>query len=679
MTPWLSRRWRTGMSALTIVMPNSEGRWTLAPLAHKLPDPNIRNNPELTMTLLDMPRRVAVARARFNTVRTAISERVCLLVRGERGDWRSAVPVSSFLGGRLLNRLREVISHKSSLIAKSTRHAQDLLLVVDKLQLALESIDNGLALFSSDGQPLVVNRRMIELAERGGGIALENMNFQSLLWAIGLVGTQPNEETTEYRMPSDGTSVHHEYAFSDGSVYVTDLKQLSNAGILVTVKDISKEKRAQAEIDYLAHNDPLTGLANRAFYQLELGRTIERMKGVSKTAVLCLDLDRFKTVNDALGHAVGDELLKHVAQRIRHHVRTTDVVARLGGDEFAVIQLDVRQPENVAVLARRLVDVLAEPFDIGGNAIQLGATVGIALAPDDSIDGQELMKMAEIALHKAKADGRNTLQFFEAGMGLLVSKRRELERDLRLATAANAFELHYQPLLDLASDTIVGFEALIRWRHPTRGLVSPMEFIPLAEEIGLIKQIGGWVMKQACQDAATWPENMRVAINLSADQFDRQRLPIDVTSALTESGLSATRLELEITESVLLKDTAVVIDLLHQLKAIGVRIAMDDFGTGYSSLAYLHKFPFDKIKIDRAFVADIDTKPTSRAIVRAVASMSKSLGIETTGEGVETALELQCLRNEGCTQAQGFLISKPVTGNAVLALIASCNRRSLAA
>ena len=287
--------------------------------------------------------------------------------------------------------------------------------------------------------------------------------------------------------------------------------------------------------------------------------------------------------------------------------------------------------------------------------------------------------MAEIALHKAKADGRNTLQFFEAGMDRLISKRRELERDLRLAAAANAFELHYQPLLDLASDAIVGFEALIRWRHPTRGLVSPMEFIPLAEEIGLIKQIGAWVMKQACQDAATWPENMSVAINLSADQFDRQSLPVDVMSALTESGLSATRLELEITESVLLKDTAVVIDVLHQLKAVGVRIAMDDFGTGYSSLAYLHKFPFDKIKIDRAFVAGIDTKPSSRAIVRAVASMSMSLGIETTGEGVETVMELQCLRNEGCTQAQGYLISRPVPGTAVPALIASCKHRSKAA
>ena len=632
------------------------------------------------MTLSDMPRRVAVARAGFNAVRTTIFERVFVLGRCKRGEWRSAVPVRSCrTGGLLRDWLSQVMSHKSGLIVKSTRRTQDLLVVVGKLELALESIDHGLALFSSDGQPLVVNRRMIELAGRGGGVAMENMNFQSLLRAIGLLETRPNEETTDYRMPSDGTSIHHEYTFSDGSVYVTDLKPLSNAGILATVKDITKERRAQAEIDYLAHNDPLTGLANRAFYQLELGKTIERTKGVSKTAVLCLDLDRFKTVNDALGHAVGDELLKHVAQRIRRNVRTTDVVARLGGDEFAVIQMDVHQPENVGVVAKRLVDVLAQPFDIGGNAIQLGATVGIALTPDDSIDGQELMKMAEIALHKAKADGRNTLQFFEAGMDRLISKRRELERDLRLAAAANAFELHYQPLLDLASDAIVGFEALIRWRHPTRGLVSPMEFIPLAEEIGLIKQIGAWVMKQACQDAATWPENMSVAINLSADQFDRQSLPVDVMSALTESGLSATRLELEITESVLLKDTAVVIDVLHQLKAVGVRIAMDDFGTGYSSLAYLHKFPFDKIKIDRAFVAGIDTKPSSRAIVRAVASMSRSLGIETTGEGVETVMELQCLRNEGCTQAQGYLISRPVPGTAVPALIASCKHRSKAA
>jgi len=654
MTPQLSRRWQTGMSTLTIVVAEVAGRRTCAPPfdAHRLSDPRLRNHPEFTMTLSNMSRQVAEARAGFSAVRTTILE-------------------------YLRDRHSQAMRLKSGL--RSTWRTGGLLAAVGKLDLAMESIDHGLALFGPDGQPLVMNRRMIEMATRGGGVVLENITFQSLLLAIGLVKTRPNEEVAVYRMPSDGTPIHHEYALSDGTVYLTDLKTLSNGGILATVKDITKERRVRAEIDYLAHNDPLTGLLNRASYQRELSQAIERAKGVSKTAVLCLDLNRFKTVNDALGHAVGDELLKHVAKRIRHNVRTTDVVARLGGDEFAVVQLDVHQPENVAVVAKRLVDVLAQPFDVGGNAIQLGATVGIALSPDDSMDGQELMKMAEIALHKAKTDERNTLQFFEAGMDRLISKRRELERELRLAAAADSFELHYQPLLDLASDAIVGFEALIRWRHPTRGLVPPMEFIPLAEEIGLIKQIGAWVLKQACQDASRWPENLKVAINLSADQFDRQSLPLNVASALAESGLSANRLELEITESVLLKDTAIVLDLLHQLKAVGVRIAMDDFGTGYSSLAYLHKFPFDKIKIDRAFVAGIDTKPSSRAIVRALTSMSRSLGIETTGEGVETVMELQCLRDEGCTQAQGYLVSRPIAGGDVAALIASYKCRSLAA
>jgi diguanylate cyclase (GGDEF)-like protein len=560
-------------------------------------------------------------------------------------------------------------------------HTLELSKANDKLDLALESMDHGLVLFGPDGQPLAMNRRLLDLANRAHKIAPAEMTFRALLGAIGLSQSDADEPMlgVDAHLPTESKSAHHEHAISDGRVYITDLKSVSNACFLATIKDVTQERRALAEIESLANKDSLTGLANRTAFQLELAKTIRDSCGSAKTALLCLDLNRFTSVNDSLGHAVGDELLKQVAQRIKGRVRSTDVIARLGGDEFAVIQSDTRITENAGIVAARLIEAMAVPFEVGGNIIQLGANVGIALAPDDSLDGGELMKMSEIALHKAKTDGKNTHQFFETGMDQLVRNQRVLEHDLRFAAANNAFELHYQPLLDLTTDAIVGFEALIRWRHPERGLVSPLDFIPLAEELGLIGQIGAWVMKQACVDAVTWPSQMSVAVNLSADQFNPKTLPGEVISALEGSGLSSNRLELEITESIVLEDTTVVLDLLHQLKSIGVRISMDDFGTGYSSLAYLHKFPFDKIKIDRSFVDRIDIKPASLAIVRAVMSMSRSLGISTTGEGVETIQELQCLRAEGCTQAQGYLISKPVLAAAIPELITLQQGRKLAA
>lgn len=460
---------------------------------------------------------------------------------------------------------------------------------------------------------------------------------------------------------SDESHCHRlEHRLACGRILLTTLRVLPGTGVLVVIEDVSQERTAQAKVEFLAHNDPLTGLANRARFGSELEAAIERSHEAQRVVVYCLDLDRFKAVNDTLGHAAGDALLKQVAGRIKASIRGSDVVARLGGDEFAILQADISSDDNSDAVAERLVRALEAPFDIDGHRIQIGTSIGIAIAPQNATTASDLLKLADIALYQAKANGRNTYCYFEAGMDERMRKRRELENDLRLAVTNREFELHYQPLFDLATNSIVGCEALMRWRHATRGLVSPADFIPLAEETGLIKKIGAWALAQACTDAAAWPEQMFVAVNLSAVQFAGNDLVGDVKTALAITGLAAERLELEITESIILHDTEAILTTLRALKDLGAKISMDDFGTGYSSLGYLQKFPFDKIKIDRAFIDGIDEKADSRAIVRAITSMSKSLGMATTGEGVETSRELECLRSEGCTQAQGYLISRPI-------------------
>ena len=386
-------------------------------------------------------------------------------------------------------------------------------------------------------------------------------------------------------------------------------------------------------------------------------------------AVLCLDLDRFKPVNDTLGHPVGDALLRAVAARLLACVREGDTAARLGGDEFAVLQAGAGQPEAAGALARRLVEALSAPYEVLGHQVVVGASVGVALAPGDGRDPDELLKRADMALYRAKADGRGTFRSFEPGMDARLQARRLLELDLRKALAAGELELHYQPLVDLRTGAVSALEALLRWRHPARGLVPPGEFVPLAEEIGLIVPVGGWVLRRACADAAGWPGGVRVAVNLSAAQFRGRELVAAVVGALAAAGLAPARLELEITETVLLRDGEATLATLRELRALGVRIAMDDFGTGYSSLGYLRSFPFDKIKIDRCFVRDLGASADCEAIVRAVTGLGGSLGIATTAEGVETEEQLERLRAEGCDEAQGFHLGRPMPAADVRALL----------
>ena len=390
-------------------------------------------------------------------------------------------------------------------------------------------------------------------------------------------------------------------------------------------------------------------------------------------AVFCLDLDRFKDVNDAHGHPVGDLLLKMVADRLRQCIRDADMVARLGGDEFAIVQAGASQPTEATSLASRLIEAIGAPYRLGGHEVTVELSIGIALAPGDGLDPDRLLKNADMALYRAKSDGQGLYRFFEPEMDARMQARRRLEIDLRKAIANSEFQLFYQPLVGMQSENVAGFEALIRWHHPERGLILPLDFIPIAEETGLIVRIGDWVLRQACAEAVTWPNDVKIAVNLSPVQFKNKGILLSVISALAASGLSPNRLELEITESVLLQDGDATLAILHELRGLGVRISMDDFGTGYSSLSYLRKFPFDKIKIDQSFIFDMSDHDDSLAIVRAVIAMGSGLGIATTAEGVETAEQFKQLKLEGCSEVQGYLFSPPRPAAEVKGLLASIN------
>ena len=422
---------------------------------------------------------------------------------------------------------------------------------------------------------------------------------------------------------------------------------------------------------FLAQHDALTGLPNRVLFRDKLSEGLAFARRGYGLALLCLDLDRFKAVNDTLGHPVGDTLLQMVAHRLSAAARDTDTVARLGGDEFAIVQRTISRPSEATAFASRVLDLLAEPFDVDGHRIVLTTSIGIALSPQDGVDADQLLRGADLALYRAKADGRGVYRLFQAEMDRQMQMRRLLELDLRQALQENQLELFYQPQVDMRSRRVTAVEALLRWHHPERGSVSPADFIPLAEEIGLIVPIGAWALRTACTMVASWPGTLRVAVNISAAQLTGQDLVAEVKKALRDSSLPADRLELEITESVMLNDTVATLATLHRLRDIGVRIALDDFGTGYSSLSYLRRFPFDRIKIDQSFVREMSCQPDSGAIVRAIAGLSRELGMATTAEGVETQDQLDLLVAAGCNDIQGFLFSRAVPAASIAEVCAA--------
>jgi len=440
--------------------------------------------------------------------------------------------------------------------------------------------------------------------------------------------------------------------------------------------EIADREESQARSQYLAYHDSLTGLGNRLLFKEQLE---EALKDASVTphpfAVLFLDLDGFKAVNDTLGHSIGDLLLKSVATKLRDILERTDRIARLGGDEFAILQVSAPQPGSSIALAEKIIEIVGQPCNIDGHDVAVGASVGIAVAHPGDMNTETFLKSADLAMYSAKSDGRGIYRMFDPKMDAIVQARRLLERDMRTALVQNGFKLFYQPLVNLQTRKVTTFEALMRWQHPERGSVPPLEFIPVAEEMGLIVQLGEWALRQACTQAMEWTDGICVSVNLSPLQFSKGNLVSTVMSALASSGLPASRLELEITESVLLERSERNIAILNQLRDLGVRIAMDDFGTGYSSIGYLRSFPFDKIKIDQSFVRDLLVDKGSPAIVRAIAGLGVSFGMTTTAEGVETEEQMRCLNLEGCVEVQGYLFSKPVPAHEIALLLESLRDR----
>ncbi|NOJ41272.1 EAL domain-containing protein [Bradyrhizobium australiense] len=541
--------------------------------------------------------------------------------------------------------------------AKGELHQQKVL-----LDTALDNMSQGLCMFDADGRILLFNQRYAEMMGRTGmtlqgRLLLDVLRQQKALdrWD----GDPDQFVASVIAAAKAGNSVTRTMSRNGRSLRVVD-HPMKGGGWVATYEDITEWQAAQEQISHMARHDALTNLPNRTLFREQLEKALRLAKRSDQLAVLCLDLDHFKDINDSLGHPVGDALLKEVSRRLGECITENDTVARLGGDEFVIVQFcNDCDPSAVALLASHVVEKVSAPYEIAGHQLVIGVSIGISLAPEDGKNPDELLKKADLALYRAKEDGRGTYRFFETGMDARAQARRLLELDLRAALQRGEFEVYYQPIRDVAKDVVVAFEALVRWNHSLRGMISPANFIPLAEETGLVVPIGEWVLRQACIDAIRWSREVGVAVNLSPVQFKNPSLVSTVKEALKASGLPAHRLELEITESVLLQNSEATLSVLHELRGFGVRISLDDFGTGYSSLSYLRSFPFDKIKIDRSFVTELATRDDSMAIVRAVTGLGKSLGIVTTAEGVETDAQFELLRQEGCTQVQGYLFSPP--------------------
>ena len=560
--------------------------------------------------------------------------------------------------------------------SSSELHQQKVL-----LDSAIGNMSQGLCMFDEDGRIMLFNERYSEMMDRTG-MALHGRLLIDVLQDQKSTGKWDGDPEEFFNMvvaaAKSGEGLTRVDIRNGRSIRVVD-EPMKGGGWVATFEDITEWQQAQEQITHMARHDALTNLPNRTLFREQLEKALRLFKRSDQLAVFCLDLDHFKEINDSLGHPVGDALLKEVARRLGECITEHDTVARLGGDEFAIVQFcSDCDPSAVAALASHIVEKIGEPYDIAGHQLIVGVSIGISLAAEHDKSPDELLKEADLALYRAKADGRGTYRFFETGMDARAQARRILELDLRAALKRDEFEVYYQPIRDVASDSVVAFEALARWNHSLRGMIAPVNFIPLAEETGLIIPLGDWVLRQACQDASGWSEDITVAVNLSPVQFKNPNLVMSVKAALQASGLPAHRLELEITESVLLQNSETTLAVLHELRGFGVRISLDDFGTGYSSLSYLRSFPFDKIKIDRSFVTDLATRADSMAIVRAVTGLGKSLGIVTTAEGVETEAQFDLLRREGCTQAQGYLFSKPRPAAEVAAMLARPRARAVA-
>ena len=577
--------------------------------------------------------------------------------------------------------VQELAEARWELIAKSEAEVAKQ---VERLQAALSNMSQGLAMFDNESRLVICNQRYAELY----GLTPDQVRPGTALAQIvdarvanGVFASMDTAQHRSERLRPIATASDAIYELRDGRVVAVARRPMKNGGWVATHEDITERRRDEARIAYLAHHDVLTDLPNRALLHERMEKAIAGMRdGGRRMAILMLDLDRFKEVNDTLGHPIGDALLKSVTARLRACVREGDTIARLGGDEFAILQRVSDPLTESMTLAKRIQEELAAPFDIHGHNVVIGTSIGIVIAPENGSTSDELMKNADLALYRAKSEGRGTHRFFEPEMDQRMQMRRNLERDLRGALPNGEFALHYQPLINTERNQICGFEALLRWTHPERGKVAPVDFIPLAEETGLIVPIGEWVLRQACKDAATWPDDLTVAVNVSVAQFRSRNLVEFVIQTLASAGLDPQRLELEITETVMLQDEQDAFEILTRLHSIGVRIALDDFGTGYSSLSNLRKFPFDKIKIDRTFLNDLSVANVDAvAVVRSIAQLGASLGMSTTAEGVETKDQMEQVRAEGCTEMQGFYLGRPMPAKDVTTLLSKVKANSATA
>jgi diguanylate cyclase (GGDEF)-like protein len=526
-------------------------------------------------------------------------------------------------------------------------------------EIVLNHLPLGLSLFDTDQRLIVSNIRFQQLFGLADEDTTPGTSIGSLIAKID--GAEKRDVRTASREAAgdNGRIRRREWVMNDGRIIQTVLTVLADGSNISIHADVTEDRKAAERIAFLAHHDPLTGLPNRINFRERLDAALGARKPDEQIALIHLNLDRFKSVNNTLGVSAGDKILRQVADRLRASAGPGNTLARLGSDEFAILQSSRQQPLNVTALADQIRHELSEPFFRGDKAVELSVSMGIAISPKDGMDTDVLLKHAGVALSHAKSGGRRGERFFTSEMEAQLEARHALEADLRKAVHNEEFELHYQPLYDMAEQRISGFEALIRWNHSTRGRIAPMEFIPLAEEVGLIVDIGRWVLKRACMDAANWPEGIKVAVNVSAIQFTHGQLEDDVSAALAISQLSPSRLEIEITESVLMENRDEALPILHALRQRGIRVAMDDFGTGYSSLSYLSSFPFDKIKIDKTFVNDIEDNKEAFAIMRAIILLGDALGMRVTVEGVETAAQLELLAQEACDEIQGYYISPP--------------------
>jgi diguanylate cyclase (GGDEF)-like protein len=533
-----------------------------------------------------------------------------------------------------------------------------------RFEAAVSNMNQGLVMFDAGARLVICNQRYTQMyglkpdSVRPGSTLRELIDLRR---ANGTFSGDP-EQYIETLLASiaAATPTSQFVELDDGRTIAVLNQPMIGGGWVATHEDITERRRAEMQIAHMARHDALTDLPNRVLLRERLAEALTHVDRGAKLAVLCLDLDQFKNVNDTLGHPTGDELLRIVAGRLRGCVRETDTISRVGGDEFSIIQTDIADATDAERLARRISEAITAPYDLSGHLVMIDTSIGIALAPADGTDVNDLLKNADMALYGAKADGRGVYRFFEPTMDARMKARRTLELALRKALERAEFELFYQPVVNLHRQDVHCCEALIRWNHPDRAIIEPGEFIPVAEEIGLIVALGEWVIRRACEDAARWPEEVCVAVNLSPTQLGSKNLVPTVLNALAASRLSAQRLELEITEAVLMHNTESTLKTLHQLRSLGIRISMDDFGTGYSSLSYLRSFPFDKIKIDRCFINGLGDSSESDAIVHAVAGLAMSLSMTTTAEGVETREQLDRVRELGCTDVQGFFYSPPV-------------------